>query len=210
MRSKQWLGGVEPDPLEYAEWKQRADKAREEAAEEAAKRREGLKKTWECFVEWVPDLLESDSLKQAEKEDVRRNHDKLNEALRNLDLLLESISSPIRQNEICYLMTEAIWAANWLGRFSPPLAAISRMEREKQAEHMRHKRATNPKEIALLRAIAKHTNFLSIPSPAWTEATAILADVNRELAEQEYAPVKVDVVRRRLETFRAVKERTKS
>jgi hypothetical protein len=107
-------------------------------------------------------------------------------------------------------MTEAIYSAYALALFSPPVRAVRRMEKKKQAEHIQNRRANSPKELALLKAIVKCcTNSGLIARPA-KEAAAILDGVNKELAKQGYPSAKVDVVRRRLEFFRVLEERTKS
>lgn len=123
MRSKTICDSAIEDPAEKL--------LRDNADKDFAIRREELKKTHEYLTEWIPDALKSDALDPNERELLGRNEASLGETIRLLDCLLKGISSPVRRNEICYLMTEAIWSANVLGRFSPPINAIRKMEKIK-------------------------------------------------------------------------------
>lgn len=203
MRSKNdtLLGSAIEDP---------AEKQRLEAAEkECAIRRNELKEIYEFLVEFVPDAAESSVLEQKDKELLLKNQAGLSKTLCQLDTMLESISSPDRRNGICYLMTEAIWAANVLGRFSPPIKAIVKMEKIQGAQHMRNVRANSKAERALWSAVVSEAREGMIARPS-KEASAIIDGVNKILKEAGHAPVKLDVVRRRLEKVRALQERTNS
>jgi len=67
----------------------------------------------------------------------------------------------------------------------------------RQAKEM----AAKPAEAALHAAIIAERGHVRPVGPCWTEANAILADVNKRLKALGFDPVKVDVVRRRLEKF---------
>jgi hypothetical protein len=68
----------------------------------------------------------------------------------------------------------------------------------KQAEAARKNRAASPQEVALIAAIEAERGTTPVRRPN-KEADAILDGVNRRLAAEGFATVKVDVVRRRLE-----------
>jgi hypothetical protein len=79
----------------------------------------------------------------------------------------------------------------------PSNASGHRFALSKQAKAAREKRAASPREIALIAAIeAELAPSILRPSK---EAEAILDAVNLRLGANGFAPVKVDVVRRRLE-----------
>jgi hypothetical protein len=73
----------------------------------------------------------------------------------------------------------------------------------KQAKAARRKRAANPRENALMAAIEAELGTSPILRPN-KEAEAMLDAVNLRLGAGGFGPVKVDVVRRRLETRAAL------
>jgi hypothetical protein len=114
----------EPDPV----WQAKHKAHLEEVAREAAKRREGLQKSYEYVVKYVHDALESSSLDQEEKELLSKGQAKLKDVLRLLDSLLEETSSAVRRNDICYVMAGAIWSVFVVTSYWPPARAIRRRE----------------------------------------------------------------------------------
>ncbi|MFO1125099.1 MAG: hypothetical protein U1E25_07345 [Methylocystis sp.] len=72
--------------------------------------------------------------------------------------------------------------------------------RAQQAAVGRRARSQKPEELALMAAIGKSRGNGHVAKPT-KEASAILDQVNKDLVDAGFKPVKVDVVRRRLEKF---------
>jgi hypothetical protein len=95
------------------------------------------------------------------------------------------------------LVIELISAIHTVTKLSTS-AVDNYLHPRRQAAHARAKRRENPRETALLVAIEREFGAGHSAQP-WKDAASILDGVNGRLESLKFAPVKVDVIRRRLE-----------
>jgi hypothetical protein len=93
-----------------------------------------------------------------------------------------------------------IWSSAVSGLDRPALNSPTALHftRAEQAKAARARRSASPKERALNSAIDAELGGATVSRPT-KEADAMLDAVNRRLSESGFEPVKLDVVRRRLE-----------
>ena len=127
-------------------------------------------------------------------------------ALRNSELALRSCLSVLGglDTRDRFMVARALSAMAVISRYADPGDAqwerFSKIFRHSQAGIARRRRAQSAEELALNAAIQKARGEGPVERP-WKEADASLDQVNAFLREAGFAPVKVDVVRRRLEKF---------
>jgi hypothetical protein len=93
-----------------------------------------------------------------------------------------------------------LWAAAMSDLFTPQIDSpnATRYFQAEQAKSAREKRSRRPQEQALQLAIKAELGDRVVTSPS-KEADAMLSAVNARLSKEGFAPVKKDVIRRRLE-----------
>jgi hypothetical protein len=138
---------------------------------------------------------------------VTNNSDRLVQALRDYDRILEKTPSPFRRWDLSSVMSDAIWAASVLTRFAPPVDAIARQERDHVAAHARQKRQEKPARAALVDAVCVVIGSEKVLRPSKL-AAAILDEVNSRMTSAGHKEVKLDVVRRLLENPRSSRPHT--
>jgi hypothetical protein len=182
-----------PSPDKMREGKAALAKAERRATE----KREFLIATAKLISESGSECLESSTLTDNERKSAIDNCERFDLALKTFDAILAGISSPIRRADLRHVMGETIWAAFFFGRTSPPFDMIVRMEKRWKTAHMREERAAKPEEVALWHAILRSLPNKVVEQPK-KMAVALLNLVNAELARDNFPPVSIDKVNRRL------------
>jgi hypothetical protein len=183
------------------------DRRREERACIAAERQAAKLRALIQEVADGEECLASEALTVEERQWVTNNSDRLVQALRDYDRILEKTPSPFRRWDLSSVMSDAIWAASVLTRFAPPVDAIARQERDHVAAHARQKRQEKPARAALVDAVCVVIGSEKVLRPSKL-AAAILDEVNSRMTSAGHKEVKLDVVRRLLENPRSSRPHT--
>jgi hypothetical protein len=129
------------------------------------------------------------------------NRAKLDDACRTLREASDKLASDdfdlAPEGERLNLIVQVIFAIDTVTKLSTS-AVENYLQPRRQAAHARAKRRENPREIALVEAIEREVGAGHSAQP-WKDAASILDGVNGRLKSLKFDPVKVDVIRRRLE-----------